>query len=564
MARQTQLGGGFTGIEEAIVFYRPAKSQQTQVEPEEQPVNSPSELEDVGELLSYIQRKKLRYPVPLVESEMEEAVRSQIMEVVENGPNEVNVKFLLSLFCGSLQGKQRMKNKYAMLIYLGEALLVAHVRAEKGMSLKEEAGEIELIRRFLDVDNILSAALFETKDDDIVFSHFTDTGSDAFREFLGVRPQKYHYEKKNIQIICHYHGNRELEVKFEFSNDEFDNLWLQERSVQLSGSQFTPVEGERAHQIKEIRWGSESYDSVDRFKSDFQEHTLDLDHHRKRYDRLHSYPTEESDDSVYSADRVLDRRHKLELTRGDRREVIEKDGIPDDLHVIYASKHIEIDGGFADDVFQDIINNLTRRIYHPSTEVAASPFSVNNLTFLNIEGPDLSSDLKEFIKRTHSHAVNRGGETLSKCLVISMLNILGREVEGAFQHGLRQILNVSTGNPRDRAVVSTKENEGGALVEYKNAKSLEGDDPAGTIVDYIKTEHRKDNGVKVFMFGFTEQNRQIEGFDTQSWNDDRVSSIEDRVKELMDDEGISYGGFLLQNIELGDTGDRWAIVGMVY
>jgi hypothetical protein len=96
-----------------------------------------------------------------------------------------------------------MAEKYAMLLYFGDAFLLAHVRAEKGMSLKEEEGEIELIRRFLDIDNILSAALFEIQGNEIVFSHFTDTGSDAFRDFLGVRPQQYHYEKKNIQIICH-------------------------------------------------------------------------------------------------------------------------------------------------------------------------------------------------------------------------------------------------------------------------------------------------------------------------------------------------------------------------
>lgn len=565
MPRQTQFGGDFAGIQEAIVFYRPAKSQQRTVQPERQPIESSSELQDVGELLDHIRHHKLRYPIPLTESKMDEPTSDQIQDILLDSPNDINVKFLLSLFCSNLQGKQLMKNKYAMLVYVGDALLLAHVRADKGMSLKEEEGEIELIRRFLDVDNILSAALFEIKNDEIVFSHFTDTGSDAFRNFLGVRPRQYHYDKKNIQIICFFHGNRDIEAKFEFTNDEFDKLWLQEHSVKLSANHFTPVENERSHEIKEIRWGNEDYESIDRFKSDFKEYTLGLDAHRTRYDRLHQYPSDGVDYSVYSADEVNDQRDYIEVINEDgESEIINKNNIADDLFVIYANKHIEIDSGFADDILQDLVNNLERNIYHPSEDAAPNEFKVNNITFLNIDENDLTSELKEFVRRTHDHAINRSGETLSKCLLLVLLHVLEREIEESYQNAIEQIINVNTGNPKDRAVVSTKENERSGLIEYKNAKSLEVDDPAQNILDYIKTEKRKENNTKIFLFGFTEQNRQIEGFDTQSWNDDRVSQIEKEVKAKLNDSDISYENFMLQIVELGDDGDRWAIIGMIY
>jgi len=48
-----------------------------------------------------------------------------------------------------------------MLVCYENDFLLAHVKAERGMSIQEESGDVELVRRFLDVDNILSAAYFE-------------------------------------------------------------------------------------------------------------------------------------------------------------------------------------------------------------------------------------------------------------------------------------------------------------------------------------------------------------------------------------------------------------------
>lgn len=452
-----------------------------------------------------------------------------------------------------------------MLIHFGDAFLLAHVRAEKGMSLREEEGEIQLIRRFLDIDNILSAALFEMDDGEAMFSHFTDTGSDAFRNFLGVRKRKFHYERKNIQIICYYQGNKGLEVKFEFTNDEFDSAWLQDGSITLSGNQFSPKADERAHQIKQIRWGNEDYDSIERFKSDFKEWSYGLDGERKRYNRIHQYPSKDSEDSVFSVERVVDHRDRVELINaGEEVNTIEKGSLPDDLFVIYASSHIDIDSGFADDILQDISKDRGCSIYHPSGRPAANEFQVGNVTFLNINHHNLSPEFIEFLTNIHNHAKNRTGETLTKYLSIVLLQVLKREVDEPFANAVDQIININSGNPRDQAVISTKENEGPGLIEFKNRQDLEKQDPAAVVVENILSEQRNGRDRKIFLWGFTEQSRQVDGFETQSWNDDRVSSIEEGTRELLDQKGVPYNDFILQPIELGPNGDRWAITGVLY
>jgi len=421
MSRQQELGGEEGDFEEARIFYRRVKSQDRLTSPTSEQIESPSELSDVDELLDYIRSRKLRYPIDISETDMDELPKDLAIQVLENGPKEDPVKFLLSQFCDSLRKRQRQANKYAMLIHIGQQFLLAHVRAERGMSIKEEEGEIELIRRFLDVDNILSAALFERTDDGAIkFSHFTDTGSDSFRAFLGVTKRKFHYQKKNVQIITYYKGKTGLECKFEFTNEEFEDKWLNGNELHLQGEQFA-FNDERPHLIKEIRWGGEQYESPRSFKSDFKEYSFSLDGERRRY--------------------------------------------------------------------QDL---------------------------LDLESPEGSS-----------------------------VSIFDNDVERAE-------------DKQDRVEIYYED-----VIEYKNKKDLEKDDAASEIVSNIKTK-LKDSSEKVFLWGIPEQTRELDGLNTQSWNDDRVTNIEERVNDQLQEDNFDYTDYHMQIIPLGDNGDRWIIAGLIY
>jgi hypothetical protein len=202
MDYQSTLGSDQKRVSEASVFYRQVKSKNRLVEPDKETISGRSNLEAVDELLKYIKRQKLRYPVNIEDTEMDELHKELAVDLLKgDGSIEQNVKMLLSQFCDSLTGAQRQEHKYAMLLDFGSAFLLAHIRAERGISITgattdDEEEQIQLIRRFLDVDNILSAALFETRDGGINISHFTDPGSDSFRDFVGVSERNYHYQKK--------------------------------------------------------------------------------------------------------------------------------------------------------------------------------------------------------------------------------------------------------------------------------------------------------------------------------------------------------------------------------
>jgi len=243
MSAQSRLDGDISDLEEVSVFYRPVKSREKLRDPEDEIINSPSELKDVQELIKSIQNNKLNYPMPLKDSDMDEMTSDRIHALFETEAESHYVKDLLGLFCSTLEGRQKSKDKYAMLVYLGDKYLLAHARAERGLSLKNdnpdvdngEAQEIKLIKRFLDVDNILSAALFERTGNSIEFAHFTDSGSDSFRGFLGVNEHHLNYRRKTIQILCYYQGRREYSCKFEFTKDEFSDKWLRDNEIHFSG-----------------------------------------------------------------------------------------------------------------------------------------------------------------------------------------------------------------------------------------------------------------------------------------------------------------------------------------
>jgi len=572
MTTQADLDLNISSYEEALIFYRPVKSKKRLTEPEEEPIDTPSELKDVEELVEKIKSNKLDYPTPLNESGMQELRSDAVYRIIDDKTANHNaVRNLLGVFCDNLEGRQRAENKYAMLIYFGDGFLLAHVRAQRGMSIKEENNEIELIRRFLDIDNILSAALFEDKDGEIEFSHFTDSGSDSFRKFLGVNEHRLNYRRKNIQILCYYRSRREYKCKFEFSTDEFSDKWLRDGSISFRGDKLTFEEDggdDRPHEIKEIRWGNDSYESVERFKSEFKQENLGLDIDRDKYDKLTSYPDESSsqrtvfDDDV---DEAIDNRRSIELVSEEEREIIPKnEDTPDNTHVLYSGSHIRLNPSFADDIYHDFVKQNSIRIYHPASPAAAQALEIGQISFLNVREDSVSDERVELLSETYKHAINRAGETVSKMLINSMLQILRLEVTGPLSHALDQLVEIYTGNPPDGATISTKENEGPDLVEYKNKTHLSNGNSAQTVIKEVETEKRKGNSSKIFLWGFTEQNRRIEGFSSQSWGDDRISDIEGKVEEGLSENSINFERFMMQPVELDHSGSRKVIIGILF
>lgn len=563
---EQQTFGEKSAPTEALVFYRPIKVDTRGI-PNPDATCIPQAAE-VDELLGHIKEDKLKYPTSLKDAEMGEVAFDYAIDIVESGADkETNVKLFLANFCDSLQSKQRTKNKYAMLVCYETDFLLAHVKAERGMSIQEESGDVELVRRFLDVDNILSAAYFEDLEDDIKFSHFTDTDSGSFRDFLGVSEKRFNYRRKNIQIICYYEGKSGIECKFEFNNDQMEERWLQRGSLEFSNGKFNLSNG-RSHTIKEIRWGRDSYETPQSFMSDFKEYSYELDGQARRYNDLKRLPGNDAP-SAYSDDVTLT-DHKDEIIIKDKdkdgeSEVQPKGEVPDQIHVMYANNSIALSADFASDIFCDLIDTADFSLYHPSESFASEEFKLNGLSLLNIDKAEIALERASLLATIHDHLDNATGQTVRRCLGFVFLHVLTESdcISVGFKNGIKQLINLSHGATRQHDVVTTKEQEGDGLIEYKDKDDLSKEDTAASIVENIEKEGRKYDE-KVFLWGVDEDTRRIDGLRKQKWGDDRVSGVQRHVLDRLADRDVEYTDFELLNPPIGDEQERCIIIGILH
>lgn len=557
---QQQTFGGETVPDKAVVYYRPIKVDSKRV-PEPSTTAIPK-VAEVEELLEYIKEQKLKYPTELDDARMGEVAYEHAMDIVESGPDaSSNVKMFLANFCDSLQSKQRTKNKYAMLVCYGTNFLLAHVKTERGMSIQEDSGDIELVRRFLDVDNILSAAYFETEDDEVKFSHFTDTDSGSFRNFLGVSQKRFNYRRKSIQIICYYEGKSGIECKFEFSNDQMEDRWLQQSSLEFKNGRLSLSNG-RDHQIKDIRWGRSTYENPEGFMSEFKEYSFELDGQARRYNDLKRIPGNVP--SAYGEDiDLLDRKTEVLIEGEDEFDVHPKGEIPHHIHVMYAHSAIRLGADFASDIFHDIIDTAEISLYHPSEPFAAQEFKLNGLSLLNIHEDEIAPERARLLETIHDHLDNAKGETMRRCLGFIFLHALAESdcVSMGFKNGLKQLINLNHGATRQHDVVTTKEQEGAGLIEYKDRDDLGKKNTAASIVENIDRK-RPNNEEKVFLWGIDEETRRIDGLRQQRWGDDRVSNIQKHVLRELDGRDIEYTDFDLVKLPLDS--ERCIIAGILH
>ncbi|MFW5895452.1 MAG: hypothetical protein ACOCT9_01780 [archaeon] len=543
-------------IEESKIFYREVKTKRETSKVDEKTISSHSALSDINNLLDYIKKEKLKYPINLSESNMDNLHRKSVKEVIRRGDLfEVRVEDLLSQFCDKLKKRQKEKGKYAMIVIFGESFLLAHIKTEEGISISEEEGDIALIKRFLDTDNILSAALFEKKEDQIKFSHFTDTGSSSFRNFIGVSKRKFYSRRKNVQIICFYEGKLGLRFKMEFTNEELEEKWLRENKINLSDS-YLHI-NETSHQIKEIIWGNKTYGSVNQFKSEFKEYIYGLENQKKKYQDLKSLSEKRS--KYFNT--IKDYEDRIEIVN-DEIEVEEKGDLPDELYVVYADSNIDLDTSFSDKIFSRVMNGLPCSIYHPSSPVGSNELGIRDLNILNFNESDLTDEYKRFLTNLYDHIQNCTGESVKRCLTLILFHLIAREANQQFQEAIIQIINLNTGSPRYKDVVTTKEMEVGGLIEYKDKDDLKKDRAVESIIENIEKAldiHKN----KLFLWGINEETRRIEGLRKQMWGDDRVTILEKKTLEKLKQKETSIHDFKMINIPL-DEGDYCILIGIVY
>lgn len=556
---QTKLEEETEEITSAEVYYREVMDEGS-IDPQDKELSKKVQLEQIKELLDYIRNKKLKYPKNLEKSDMGDLEKDKVRHIISEDNIEYPVKDLLTRFCDELTSKQKEKGKYAMLIRYGDNFLLAHAKVETGMSISEDDEEVGLIKRFLDADNILSGALFEKIDEKVQFSHFTDTGSSSFRNFIGVKEKRYNFRRKNIQIITYYSGEEGLPCKFEFSNDTLEKKWLKNENIEIT-SEYIQVNGDRKHRIKEIKWGNKTFSTPNKFKAEFKEHVFGLEHEKRTYNRLKKM---DEFAPYYEKNEAVDQKREVQIrnTEEETTKIEDKGELPEEVFSIFANTHIDVDPSFAEKIVMRLHNGSEIKIYHASEKPASNNLEIDNWSFLNIEESSVPNEMMSFLENLKATMADIQGETVNRQLALLFLHTVNRKMPGEAQDGIEKIIKKEGGIQSDQKLVSTKENEGNGIIEYKDRDDLDRGDPADSITDVVKNEDIQ-NG-KVIIWGINEEKRTIEGLRKGRFGDDRVSAIEGQVIDNLDDSGKSYSDFYLRSVPIDEKGESLVLVATVY
>lgn len=300
--------------------------------------------------------------------------------------------------------------------------------------------------------------------------------------------------------------------------------------------------------------------------SEFKEYSYELDGQGRRYNDLRRLPGDEVTSIYGDGINIIDRKPEVIIEDNEeQRDVQSKGELPDNIHVMYANGKIQLSTDFAEDIFGDLIDTAGFSLYHPSEPFASEEFVLNGLSLLNIDRQEIVAERAQLLNTIHDHCENATGQTLRRCLGFIFLHTLAESecVSVGYKNGLKQLINLNHGATRQHDVVTTKEQEGNGLIEYKDKDDLGKEDTAASIVENIQKESRN-HDEKVFLWGIDEGSRQVNGLRKGRWGDDRVSSIQKHVLNRLDERDMNYSGFELVNLPIGEDHERCIIAGILY
>jgi hypothetical protein len=344
-----------------------------------------------------------------------------------------------------------------------------------------------------------------------------------------------------------------------------EERWLQQESLQFQNSKLELSNG-RSHNIKEIRWGRSTYETPQSFMSEFKEYSYELDGQGRRYNDLRRLPGDEVTSIYGDGIDIIDQKTEVIIEDDEgQRDIQPKGELPNNVHVMYANNKIRLSADFAGDIFRDLIDTADFSLYHPSEPFASEEFVLNGLSLLNVDRQEIGAERAQLLNTIHDHCENATGQTLRRCLGFIFLYILAESecVGIGYRNGLKQLINLNHGATRQRDVVTTKEQEGDGLIEYKDKDDLGKEDTAASIVANIEKESRN-HDEKVFLWGIDEGNRHVDGLRKGRWGDDRVSGIQNHVLDRLDERDVNYSDFELVKLPIGEDQERCILAGILY
>jgi len=170
------------------------------------------------------------------------------------------------------------------------------------------------------------------------------------------------------------------------------------------------------------------------------------------------------------------------------------------------------------------LNNENFRIYHCGCKISPNPIKIKNMEIYNDLKADISKILLNFFETSEIK------DTFNSILLGSILKLLSIENQDKVIHYFLDSLSKEIFNGLNliKSFLSGEDE----LLELKSADVVAGDN--SKIVDYFTSDlnsKMKESNIKIYVIGANEKTKQFEPISISKFNDDRIKTIVNSLKE---------------------------------
>jgi hypothetical protein len=465
--------------------------------------------------------------------ELNENCKEWINSLLSNFPNinEQDIKYLLNDFTSSMQTRMREEEKYVLSILSSEGILLCHtIFGEQTVT-----PHWEVIERMMDRDNVIRFVYFKKDNDSIKVIYYELYPSDSFVKWLGLQEKEaaYYLGGKN-RIYTEIDGIR---CALELTDDEIEEKLLKQNTLRINDNQISLLNPLEKLQITQIRVGKNRYNNIDDFLQDFMAKRYDLSYYQDEYKKLKS-----SLKPLFN--RIIDEKHQvITIKKNGVTETLIKKRNPN-FDILFCDKDIELRETYFNEILIKLLSNQPIRIFHAGTEFFHKPIKIKSMEIFN--KLHCSETTKSIIE--YYHKVSLNDKAFDKIILCAIFDLLKQENQGeAITYLFSKIIEVIGKEINISKKFVQKEGE---LIEFKSRSFFEGSDTE--IVNRLTSDISNkltNSDVKIYIIGADEVTHNLEPLPSTRFKSDRLSSIEERLKNNLNVSKLHFTQIPLGNAE---------------
>ncbi|MBN1855608.1 MAG: hypothetical protein JW846_01485 [Dehalococcoidia bacterium] len=419
-------------------------------------------------------------------------------------PIDEHANHLLTDFTEAMQTRMREEHKYALLLVMGERVLLCHsTYGERTIT-----PEWKTIPRMLDSDNVLRFALFRVLGSTVQVTSWEREASSSFVDWLGPPKRSGFLFGGRFRVRFEIDG---VIGEMQLTEEEME-AWVERHPEFIQGT-VALKNSVRELPLRGIRSGRQYYDDRDlgEFLQDYESEKRGVSRYALEYDRLQK-------DALPLLTPYYDERSRVvRVEEGQEVEVVNKDTPGWDI--VFTCNRIDIRHSYLSDIATRLVNGDEVCVFHAGEPFGAPAIRIGGLHLYNrLELDGVTSALQGYRGQ-----LNVEDSNLALLLLIAELECLGRSLK---TRPIEKFLALLASELQSRIKWARKwMSLEGSVVEYKSADFLAGHNAevAGRVSEDLRRKLH-DSSLKVYLFG-VEDDGSVRHVAGQHFPSDRLEHI---------------------------------------